>query len=144
MQHARSLGALVTAELSGSATSLVLAIAAVIGVAAMDLLAPWPLKFVFDHVLLDVPPPAQATLLTGLLERDTELTLLLAAGAIVVIALANALFSYLHLTVMARLGLQLTHRLRAELFARVQRLSLAFHQRNRTGELLTRIAADTE
>jgi ABC-type multidrug transport system fused ATPase/permease subunit len=51
--------------------------------------------------------------------------------------------SYLQLYTSARIGHRITWRLRGELFAHLQRLSLAHHRGTRVGELITKVAGDT-
>ena len=46
-------------------------------------------------------------------------------------------------TQTAKIGYSITYRLRSLLFTHLQRLSLAFHHRSRSGELLTKVASDT-
>ena len=114
-----------------------------LGVIAMDLVAPWPLKIVFDHVLLSHPLPAWLAPLQGLLALGTWPALVVMAGAIAAIALLAGLFSYLQLFKTAQIGYSITYRLRSVLFSHLQRLSLAFHRQSSSGELLTKVASDT-
>lgn len=123
--------------------ALVLAAIALCGVVLADVLAPWPLKIIFDHLLLAKPLPEALSLLQPLLDRGVWPALLACAGAIAAIALAAGGLSYLQLYTSARIGHRITWRLRSELFAHLQRLSLAHHRTQRTGELLTKVAVDT-
>jgi ATP-binding cassette, subfamily B, bacterial len=123
--------------------SVLLASLCLLGVIAMDLIAPWPLKIVFDHVLLNHPLPAWLAPLQGLLDLGTWTALVVMAGTIATIALLAGLFSYLQLFKTAQIGYSITYRLRSVLFSHLQRLSLAFHHRSRSGELLTKVASDT-
>jgi ATP-binding cassette, subfamily B, bacterial len=122
---------------------LLLAAACLCGVIALDLLAPWPLKIIFDHVLLQHPLPPALAPLQGLLVLGTWPALLALAGAMAAMALLAGLLSYLQLYTTAQVGYRITYRLRSLLFAHLQRLSLAFHHRSRSGELLTKVASDT-
>jgi ATP-binding cassette, subfamily B, bacterial len=124
---------------------LAMALAAVgmVGVVLAELLAPWPLKIVFDHVLLANPLPASMAFLQPLLAAGPWPALLLLAAAIALVALAAGAASYLQLYMSAQVGHRITWRLRSELFAHLQRLSLAFHRGSRTGELVTKVASDT-
>ncbi len=137
------LGAVVVDSLRRQRTGLALATFSLLGVIAMELLAPWPLKIIFDHVLLGHPLPSALAPLQGLLALGTWPALLVMAGAIAVIALAAGGFAYLQLYTTAKIGYGITYRLRSLLFAHLQRLSLAFHQQSRSGELLTNVAGDT-
>lgn len=97
------------------------------GIAVMDLLKPWPLKVVLDDIL---QPGAAHTL--GLLA--------VVAGSLIAIALCEGLLSYLLVYFLNRAGRTIVFEMRAALFEHVQRLSLQFHSRRSTGDLLTRLA----
>lgn len=137
------LGAVIRGSLRQQRSGLVIASLCLLGVIAMDLIAPWPLKIIFDHVLLAQPLPAWLSPLQGLLELGTWPALLVMAGAIAAIALLAGALSYVQLFTTAQIGYGITYRLRSLLFAHLQRLSLAFHHRSRSGELLTKVASDT-
>jgi ATP-binding cassette, subfamily B, bacterial len=123
-------------QLAGAAACLV-------GVIAMELLAPWPLKIIFDHVLLDKPLPASMTFIGALLAQGPIVSLAVLAGAVVLIALAAGIFSYGQIYITSKVGHQLTYHLRRELFSRLAQCSLAFHNRSRSGELLMKVSSDT-
>ncbi len=123
--------------------SVLLAALALLGVVAAELLAPWPLKIIFDHVLLARPLPTTLHALQPLLELGAWPALLALAGAIAMIALVSGSLSYLQLYTSARVGHGITWRLRSELFAHLQRLSLAYHREAGTGELMSKVASDT-
>ena len=137
------LRAVIVDSLRSQRTGLLVATVCMFGVIAMDLIAPWPLKIIFDHVLLGHPVPAAWGPLHGLLALGTWPALVAMASAIAAIALLAGAFSYLQLFTTAKIGYSITYRLRSLLFSHLQRLSLAFHHRSRTGELLTKVAADT-
>jgi ATP-binding cassette, subfamily B, bacterial len=119
------------------------AFASLFGAIAMDLLAPWPLKVVIDHLLLGKALPAHLDVLQPLLALDATQALALLAGAIALIAVLSGVFAYLQTFLSARVGYELVYGLRRELFAHLQQLSLAFHTRTHSGELLTKVASDT-
>jgi ATP-binding cassette subfamily B protein/subfamily B ATP-binding cassette protein MsbA len=123
--------------------SMALAALALCGVVLAELAAPWPLKIIFDQLLLDKPLPASMALLQPLLALGDWPALMVLAGAIALIALLGGTFSYLQIYTTARVGNTMAYRLRSALFAHLQQLSLAFHHRTRTGELLTKVASDT-
>ena len=101
------------------------------------------MKIIFDHILLGHPVPAALSPLQWLLALGTWPALLAMAAAIAAIALAAGTFSYIQLFTTAKIGHSITYRLRSLLFAHLQRLSLAYHHQSRTGELLTKVASDT-
>jgi ATP-binding cassette, subfamily B, bacterial len=123
--------------------ALMLAALALAGVVLCELLVPWPLKVIFDHILLAKPLPPALALLQPLLDHGAWSALLAMAAAIVAIALTSGVLSYLQLYTSARIGHRITWRLRGELFAHLQRLSLAHHRSTRVGELITKVAGDT-
>ena len=114
-----------------------------LGATAAELLKPWPLKIILDHVILDKPVPRTLRALHGLLAEGKVPLLLEAAAGIVVIALAGGLFSYFQIFITSSIGYRMVYALRRELFTHLQTLSLAFHNRARSGDLLTKIAGDT-
>ncbi|CAD5373922.1 ABC-type multidrug transport system, ATPase and permease component [Rubrivivax sp. A210] len=140
---ASPLGLVIRDCLKAQRGGVLLACLCLLGVIAMDLIAPWPLKVVFDHLLLPHPLPPALSPLQGLLNLGTWPALLAMAGAIAAIALLAGVFSYLQLFTTAKIGYQITYRLRSLLFAHLQRLSLAYHRGHRSGELLTKVASDT-
>ncbi|HET9079318.1 MAG TPA: ABC transporter ATP-binding protein [Trebonia sp.] len=71
----------------------------------------------------------------------TGLLTLLAAGMIVV-AIANSSFSVSQTYVSTQVGQRVMHDLRTAVYAHLQRMSLAFFTRTRTGEVQSRIAND--
>jgi ATP-binding cassette, subfamily B, bacterial len=123
--------------------ALVLAAVALAGVVLCDLLVPWPLKVIFDHILLAKPLPPQLEPLQPLLDLGAWPALVACAVSIAAIALASGALSYLQLYTSARIGHRITWQLRGELFAHLQRLSLAHHRAGRVGELITKVAGDT-
>jgi ATP-binding cassette, subfamily B, bacterial len=115
-----------------------LAIGQVVAIGVLELAKPWPLKVVVDNVLGGHP---LAWPLVGGLGRWG---LLAAAclGLVGVYALLGALSVTSNFTTIG-VGQRLVNDFRAELFAHLQRLSLAFHSRREVGDLLYRLTADT-
>jgi len=114
-----------------------------LGATAAELLKPWPLKIILDHVILDKPVPRALRALQGLLPAGKVPLLLEAAAGIVVIALLGGLFSYFQIFITSSIGYRMVYALRRELFTHLQTLSLGFHTHARSGDLLTKIAGDT-
>jgi len=114
-----------------------------LGATAAELLKPWPLKVILDHVILDKPIPPFLRALHGVLAVGKVPLLMEAAAGIVLIALAGGLFSYFQIFITSSIGYRMVYALRREMFTHLQTLSLAFHNRARSGDLLTKIAGDT-
>jgi ATP-binding cassette subfamily B protein len=123
--------------------SLALAAVCMLGLTLTELLRPWPLKIVFDYILLNKQLPTYLSFLGGIFEGGKALSLVVMALAIVLIALAMGAFAYLQVYITSRIGNGLVHTLRRVLFAHLQRLSLSFHNRTRSGEHMTKIVSDT-
>ena len=122
---------------------LVLAGLCTLGVAAADLLKPWPLKIILDHGILDRSLPEYLRFLPSLFEGDKVMLVVVVSCAIVLIALLGGLLSYSQIFITSSVGYKMVYSLRRELFAHLQRLSLSFHNQAKSGDLLTRIAVDT-
>lgn len=130
-------------HLSQVKKSLFFAVVCMLGFTLTELLAPWPIKIIFDHVLLDKPFPPSLSFLGMILLGGKALFLVVVSLAIIFIAVFRGLFSYFQLFITTRVGYWLVSTLRMELFAHLQRLSLSFHYRARTGELMTKVVGDT-
>ncbi len=122
---------------------ILMAVFCISGYTAMELLAPWPIKVIFDHILLDKPLKGSGALLQSWLPANKTTALVLLSLSIVVIATFRGLFAYSQTFITARLGYQMVYKLRRELFLHLQKLSLSFHTRARSGELLTKVTTDT-
>lgn len=139
----RAVRSLVGRHLGEAKGPLALAVACTVAMAAADLLRPWPLKFVLDHVLLDRPVPSWLAPLHALLALGKGYALVVSAAAIFGIAAITGTFAYYQVHFTTVVGNRLVHALRRHLFAHLQRLSLSFHARTSSGELLTTVASDT-
>ncbi|MFI4947302.1 MAG: ABC transporter ATP-binding protein [Alphaproteobacteria bacterium] len=118
------------------------ALAQVFLVAGVELLKPWPLQIVIDYVLGGKTPPSGGPL-RELLSLPPGVLLLLACGAIVVVHCSAGALTLLHNYTTIRVGQSMVNDLRGDLYAHLQRLSLAYHGRQRVGDLMYRITADS-
>jgi ATP-binding cassette subfamily B protein/subfamily B ATP-binding cassette protein MsbA len=123
--------------------TLFLALAAMIGETATALLAPWPLKFVFDRVLLVHSQHGEAHLRVTLGHSQWVL-LGIITGVAIVIAVADALFSYFDTQLSEIASQKAVYELRRAVFGHLQRLSVAYHNsaETRLGDLLSRLSGD--
>jgi len=102
-----------------------------------SLVPPYLAGFLLDRVVR----PAQAGVL-GRAEATRLAWLAVAAmGALYVVRQAAA---HMRLRLMSVLGEWVARDLRSELYAHIQRLSLSFFSRKKTGSLITRVTADTD
>jgi ATP-binding cassette, subfamily B, bacterial len=115
-------------------------VAASLGEAVMQWLAPWPLKVILDSVLSSHPlPQLMAWLPASNTARLAALSLLTVA-----IAALLALFGYLSDRQVAAAGQRVIVAIRNDLFAHLTRQSLAFYQRRQTGDLMSRLDGDIQ
>jgi ATP-binding cassette subfamily B protein/subfamily B ATP-binding cassette protein MsbA len=123
--------------------TLLLALAAMVGETATALLAPWPLKFVFDRVLLVHSHHGEAHLRVTLGQSQWVL-LGIITGAAIVIATADALFSYFDTQLSEIASQKAVYELRRAVFGHLQHLSVAYHHsaETRLGDLLSRLSGD--
>lgn len=121
----------------------VLSIAGVATIAAtlMALAAPWPVKVVLDQVILGHPAKGWLKHALNWLGWHENL-LAVCAAAVVVIAVLQGLFEYASELLQASTAHRISNTLRRRLFKHLQTLSLGFHERNRTGDLLLRLTGD--
>ncbi len=125
--------------------ALWLGLLAIAGESIADVLQPWPLKVVLDNVISKKPEHGW---LTHVIHRDigTSAThiLLAACVAVMVIALLDAVCTYGEKWVTTTVGQWVSHDLRRALYARVQRLSLSYHDQSKTGDLISRVTDDID
>ena len=107
------------ARLAG--VSALIVVSAVLGAAS-----PFLLRGVFDHAI----PERDMTLLTWLV------------GGMIAIAVVTGALGVVQTLYSNQVGQRVMHDLRAEVYRHLQRLSLAFFTRTRTGEVQSRIAND--
>jgi ATP-binding cassette, subfamily B, bacterial len=134
---------LIRRHLIESRRPLAMAIGCTGAMAAVDLLRPWPVKVVLDHVLLQRPVPEWLPPLRDLMALGQVPALVVCAAAIFAVAAVTGVFAFYQVHFTAAVGNRLVQALRRELFAHLQRLSLSFHARTSSGSLLTTVASDT-
>lgn len=111
----------------------------------VELMLPWPVKWLIDCVLGGQPFPAWLSGLWGLFRLDEPLH---HAGGLAVmtilIALGHKGLQALSQHFLIRAGNRMVLRLRRDLTQHLFRLSLKFHDKSRVGDLLYRAAYDTQ
>ncbi len=120
---------------------LILASLALLTKVFSRLIAPWPLKLIFDFVLV---PEAHDTQLdwSVLRNMNTDMLLMVLAFAIIATAVFRAMSAYLSLVGLSVAASRIIAEIRADLYAHIQRLSLSFHYSAKSGDLITRITSD--
>ena len=116
---------------------LTLGLAAAAIITLVSLAPPYIAGFLIDRVVR----PAQ----TGALPRRGAAHMAwIAIAAMASLYLVRQLAAHIRLRYMAVLGEYVARDLRAELYEHIQRLSLSFFSRKKTGSLITRVTADTD
>jgi ATP-binding cassette subfamily B protein len=92
-------------------------------------------------VALASPFLLRAVIDTALPQQDVPLLAWLAAG-MVAVAAVTAVLGVVQTWISTKVGQQVMHRLRTDVFAHLQRQSVAFFTRTRTGEVQSRITND--
>jgi subfamily B ATP-binding cassette protein MsbA len=125
--------------------ALWLGLLAIAGESIADILQPWPLKVVLDNV---ISRKTAHGWLTNVIDRtigtNAMRVLLAACVAVMVIALMDAVCTYGEKWVTTTVGQWVSHDLRRALYARVQRLSLSYHDQSKTGDLISRVTDDID
>jgi ATP-binding cassette subfamily B protein len=115
---------------------------------AVRILEPWPLKFMFDWIIMpvdaaDIGGKVLWFHAPGLMD-DTGLLLAVLALALVAITALRAICEYYSRVGMALSATRIITDIRARLFSHLQQLSLNFHNKAKNGDLVTRFTYDVE
>jgi ATP-binding cassette, subfamily B, bacterial len=126
---------------------LIFALLAAVGEALADIAQPWPLKIVLDSVLHHQSLHGHGWLNHWVIHTvggDKWAILELAALAALVIAVVGAGCSYIENYLTTSMGQWVSHDQRLTVYSHVQRLSLAYHDNKRTGDLISRVTSDID
>src|SRR5579864_4071278 len=107
-------------------------------ISGFELLKPWPLQLVIDDVL-----GGKSATMPGLNGMPPGALLVFACSGLVVVNIGAGLLALLHNVTTIGVGQSMVNDLRGALYAHLQRLSLAFHSRQKVGDLMYRITADS-
>lgn len=113
-----------------------------LAVTVMELARPWPLKLIFDEILMPERSHggwlADLALLTG----GGATLLAVAALSILAIALLGGLFGFGQAYMMSSVSQRVGAAIRLQLFSHIQRLSQSFHDERSSGDLMARLTGD--
>jgi ATP-binding cassette subfamily B protein len=144
-RNPKTYRATVIGLLSGHWGGLMVGLLAVGAETVATLLEPWPIKVVLDTVLhaKPLPQPLAQTIATTI-GTDRMAMLEFAVGAVVLIAIVGAAASYVEKQCVTALGQRVTHELRCRIYTHAQRLSMSYHDRKRTGDVISTATADVD
>ena len=111
--------------------------------AMLTALRPWPLKVVVDCVFTH--KPTRVPWIGKWLNHASLEPMHIVYGACaatLIIATSTGILTYLFTRTMGDIAQRFAFSLRCQVFGHMQRLSLRFHDRHRTGDLVTRLTAD--
>jgi len=125
--------------------SLILGFIAIAGESAANLLQPWPLKIVLDDVLRGKESHGWAMrAVHSFVGTDKMAILEFACVAVLAIAVLDAICTYGEKYLTTSVGQWVSYDLRLTIYSHIQKLSLAFHDHKRTGDLISRVTDDIE
>jgi ABC-type multidrug transport system fused ATPase/permease subunit len=119
---------------------LIATILVMLAATAVTLARPWPLQVVVDSVLGSHPAPGWITGPLGHLAPGQLLVVAVVLMAVVIVL--NQALTLAQDYASQLLGQRMVLRLRCDLYAKLQRLSLAFHDRASVGDLIHRVTGD--
>jgi len=124
---------------------ILLALSILIVDTLISLASPWPMKLIFDNVLLSHHLNSPWTwVIPQAIAQNRLLLFAVLCGALLLFALLNAGAAYLGTRMLTVAGQRVIFRLRCALFAHLQQLSPSFYDRQRMGDLLTRLTSDVQ
>jgi len=101
-----------------------------------SLLSPWPMKIIIDYVVTGSAAPPWLHKIVGDSASRPYVLLTLCVLAMVFVTLIDSLMGIVNNWVTTQLDQKMVLDFRSDLFAHAQRLSLAFHDQNRSGPLI--------
>ncbi len=121
---------------------LTLGFLAMIGVALAEIMRPWPIKIVFDGILIPQENPDAVTgwLLSVFGTGDVLLGAM--AAAILAIALLGGAMGFVQAYLIAAVGQKVVAQIRLDLYRHVHRLSHSFHDTASSGDIIARLTGD--
>jgi ATP-binding cassette, subfamily B, bacterial len=115
---------------------------AMLVVALTEIIRPWPMKVVFDGIL--IPQTQPDSVMTWVLAWFGAGDGLLAAAALTILAVAviGGAMAYVQSTLIAAVGQKVVADIRLDLYRHVQRLSHSFHDTASSADIISRLTGD--
>ncbi len=125
--------------------AITVAVIAVVGETLAEIADPWPIKIVVDNILKAKPlTGVLGHLVTGIFGTGLFAVLNFAVAGVAIIAVVGAISAFTENYLTTSVSQWVGHDLRRTIYHHIQRLSLAEHDKTRTGDLITRVTTDIE
>jgi len=118
-----------------------LAYLALFAATIMNLLKPWPLKLIFDYILLNKPMPHRIMFLTAMAGNEKMTLLAILCTSIVVIFFLEGLFTFTRKYFMASAGERAINDIRQQVFGHLQMLQSGT---GRSADFVVRLTSDID
>lgn len=121
---------------------LILGFLAMIGVALAEIMRPWPIKVVFDGLLVPQENPDAVTGWLLSVFGNGNVLLGAMAATILGIALLSGAMGFAQAYLIAAVGQKVVAAIRLDLYRHIHRLSHSFHDTTSSGDIITRLTGD--
>jgi ATP-binding cassette subfamily B protein len=128
-------------EIAREKSLLFASAATVLAAVAFRVLEPWPLKFIYDAIF---PTKHHGLPLAGLHNLSPQVVVAISALSMIAITALAGTFDYASSVSMARAVSRVLTEIRGRLFRHLANLSVSFHGRNKTGDLITHVTYDID
>ena len=107
----------------------------------MNLLKPWPLKIILDHIILDEAMPRRLAFLNSVSGHDKEILLVILCAGMIAIFFLEGLFTFIRKYFMEAAGERAINDIRQEVFGHLQTSEPGL---DRPGDLVVRLTSDID
>lgn len=105
------------------------------------LLEPWPIKYIFDYLLLN--DLSKENTITGYFKNfDNNSVLIILCVSLIIFTALRSIANYYSTIGFAVVGNRVMVKIRERLFDHLQKLSLRFHDKSKSGDLTLRLISD--
>src|SRR5512135_1469797 len=128
-------------DLKAQRNGFVLAYVALFAAMVMNLLKPWPLKLIFDYILLDKPTPRLIIFLNSIAGQDKLILLAILCVGIVGIFFLEGLFTFIRKYFTASAGERAINDIRQRVYGHLQMIESGT---GGSGDFVVRLTSDID